>query len=161
ATHPTKEGETRMKTHVVPLAIVVLLLVSLSVMAQMQNDVIPLRTWSAPLYWQPTSAEREAAANKLATFSTKANAATQGNSLVFVAMRPCRIAPTRDGTYPPGFGPPILSGNMTRTFAIQSPSSRCPVQSIAQAYSFNITVVPPGAAFPGNVNPGGALGYLT
>jgi hypothetical protein len=35
------------------------------------------------------------------------------------------------------------------------------VPSIAQAYSFNITVVPPGTTFPGNVNPSGALGYLT
>src|SRR5262249_62106279 len=58
-------------------------------------------------------------------------------------------------------GPPSLTGNTTRIFDIQSPTSRCPVPSIAQAYSFNITVVPPGVTFPGNVNPSGALGYLT
>src|SRR5215831_7122044 len=88
-------------------------------------------------------------------------AATPAGSLVFVAMTPCRIADTRDAGYPAGFGPPSLVGNMSRTFAIQSPSSRCPVPAIAQAYSFNITVVPPGVTFPGNVNPSGALGYLT
>jgi len=60
-----------------------------------------------------------------------------------------------------GFGPPSLSGGATRTFAIQSPSSPCPVPSTAQAYSFNMTVVPPGATFPGNVTPSGALSYLT
>src|SRR5262249_58286895 len=58
-------------------------------------------------------------------------------------------------------GPPSLTGNTTRIFDIQSPTSRCPVPSIAQAYSFNITVVPPGITFPGNVNPSGALGHLT
>jgi hypothetical protein len=60
----------------------------------------------------------------------------------------CRIADTRDGGFPAGFRPPMLSGTATRTFAIQSPSSLCPVPSIAQAYSFKITVVPPGATFP-------------
>src|SRR5215471_20216131 len=76
-------------------------------------------------------------------------------------MTPCRIADTRDGTFPIGFGPPTLTGNTTRIFDIQSPTSRCPVPSIAQAYSFNITVVPPGTTFPGSVNPSGALGFLT
>jgi hypothetical protein len=76
-------------------------------------------------------------------------------------MTPCRIADTRDAGFPAGFGPPTLNGNASRTFAIQSPSSLCPVPSIAQAYSFNITIVPPGTTFPGMVNPSGALGHLT
>src|SRR5262249_20482127 len=71
-------------------------------------------------------------------------AQTLPNSLVFVGMTPCRIADTRDSTFPAGFGPPSLSGGVVRTFPIQSPSSRCPVPPIAQAYSFNITIVPPG-----------------
>src|SRR5262245_2379313 len=59
-------------------------------------------------------------------------------------MTPCRIADTRDPSFPASFGPPSLSGGTKRTFAIQSVSSPCPVPSIAQAYSFNITIAPPG-----------------
>src|SRR5262249_46174362 len=55
---------------------------------------------------------------------------------------------------------PYLVGGTSRTFPIQS-SLNCTIPSIAQAYSFNVTVVPQGATFPGNVNPSGALGYLT
>src|SRR5215468_7551976 len=143
---------------------ILFLLIPAALIGQVQCDVIPLSPWPAPLYWQPTRAESQAAA-KPDTFSAVSNdtslAATPAGSLVFVAMTPCRIADTRDATYPAGFGPPSLSGNATRTFAIQSPSSPCPVPAIAEAYSFNITVVPPGVTFPGNVNPSGALGYLT
>jgi hypothetical protein len=146
-----------------------MLLVPLTLLAQTQRDLVPLKSWPAPLYFQPTRAEsRELARpdtkpdtlNALSSDGTSL-AATPAGSLVFVAMTPCRIADTRDGTFPAGFGPPSLTGGTSRTFAIQSPSSLCPVPSIAQAYSFNVTVVPPGTTFPGNVNPSGALGYLT
>jgi hypothetical protein len=122
------------------------------------------------LYFQPTRAEsrelakpetKPDALNAVSIDASSSLAATPPGSLVFVAMTPCRIADTRDSTFPAGFGPPTLSGNTSRTVAIQSPSSLCPVPSIAQAYSFNVTVVPPGTTFPGNVNPSGALGYLT
>jgi len=66
------------------------------------------------------------------------------NSLVFVGMTPCRVVDTRTSTgYTGAFGPPSLVGGATRTFPIQS-SPTCSIPSIAQAYSFNITVVPPG-----------------
>src|SRR5204863_1200314 len=39
--------------------------------------------------------------------------------------------------------PPSLIGGASRTFPIQS-SAACAIPSIAQAYSFNITIVPPG-----------------
>jgi hypothetical protein len=133
----------------------------------MQRDTVPLKPWPAPLYWQPNRAENELAIGKARAVTSAVSsdvtisAATPAGSLVFVGMTPCRIADTRDAGFPAGFGSPSLVGNMSRTFAIQSPTSRCPVPSIAQAYSFNITVVPPGATFPGTVNPSGALGYLT
>jgi hypothetical protein len=144
-------------------------LVPLALLAQTQRDVVPLKSCAAPLYFQPSPAESrehakpEAKPDALNDVSNDAKslAATPAGSLVFVAMTPCRIADTRDGTFPAGFGPPSLVGNATRTFAIQSQTSRCLVPQIAQAYSFNITVVPPGTTFPGNVNPSGALGYLT
>jgi len=151
---------------------------------QRQNDPVALKAWPAPLFWQPTRTESDAATGKVDAFSSlkrdttvsatgkvdafsslgsdaTVSATIPAGALVFVAMTPCRIADTRNGTFPTGFGPPTLSGGATRTFAIQSTSSPCPVPSVAQAYSFNITVVPPGATFPGNVNPSGALTYLT
>jgi DUF971 family protein len=74
---------------------------------------------------------------------------TAPNPLHLYPLSPCRIADTRGG---PGFsgpfGPPSLIAGATRTFPI--PSSFCGIPSTAKAYSFNLTVVPPGP-----------LGYLT
>ena len=66
--------------------------------------------------------------------------------LAFYPVTPCRVADTRNATGP--FGGPILSAGSARSFAITS--SACSIPAAAQAYSLNITVVPPAA-----------LGYLT
>ena len=64
-------------------------------------------------------------------------------ALYFYNVTPCRIADTRAGSgFPSGFGGPSLAANSTRTFAVQS--SGCGLPATAQAYSFNVTVVPPG-----------------
>ncbi len=69
--------------------------------------------------------------------------------LAFYTLAPCRIADTRAGNgFSDAFGPPSLIGGATRNFPI--PSSSCNVPSNAQAYSFNITVLPHTT-----------LGYLT
>jgi len=71
--------------------------------------------------------------------------------LAFFPLTPCRIADTRSvgGSGLTGaFGPPSMPAGSTRSFPI--PSSDCDVPGTAQAYSFNITVVPQAA-----------LGYLT
>jgi len=129
--------------------ILVLILCPIAVIAQVQRDVAPLTPWSAPLYWQPTPKNAAIAAGMPATFGDAANAvgpnaATPIGSLVFVGMTPCRIADTRTGSgFTGAFGPPIMAGGATRTFPIQS-STTCTIPAIAQAYSFNITIVPPG-----------------
>jgi hypothetical protein len=41
------------------------------------------------------------------------------------------------------FGPPSLVGGVSRTFPILS-NTTCTIPNVAQAYSLNITVVPPG-----------------
>jgi hypothetical protein len=57
-------------------------------------------------------------------------------------MTPCRVVDTRASQgFPPAFGPPSLVAGASRTFPIKS-SATCTIPSIAQAYSFNITVVP-------------------
>ena len=73
--------------------------------------------------------------------------------LVFVAMLPCRVVDTRAGDgFVGAFGSPSLVGGVSRTFPILS-NTTCTIPTIAQAYSFDITVVPPGplayvTAFP-------------
>ena len=67
-------------------------------------------------------------------------ALTNPVGLLFVPVTPCRVLDTRlaVGT----FGGPAISGNSSRDFAV--PSSACNIPSAAQAYSLNVTVVPPG-----------------
>ena len=70
--------------------------------------------------------------------------------LAFYTLTPCRIADTRAASgFPGSFGPPSLVGDVARSFTIpDGPCSGIPAN--AQAYSFNITVIPQGP-----------LGYLT
>jgi len=66
-------------------------------------------------------------------------------ALYFYPLTPCRVADTRalGGSGLGGaFGPPQMTAGSMRSFPV--PSSSCGVPSTAQAYSLNITVVPPG-----------------
>jgi hypothetical protein len=121
-----------------------LILMPFALNAQMrQPDVVPLKHWPAPLYWQPGQSEsnaNEARPDVVGALVPHAQSPT--NSLVFVGMTPCRVVDTRSGQgFPGAFGPPGLAGGASRTFPVQS-SASCTIPSIAQAYSFNITVVP-------------------
>ena len=59
-------------------------------------------------------------------------------------MTPCRLVDTRTAAgFPAPFGPPSLLANATRSFPLQA-STLCSIPSIAQAYSLNVTVIPPG-----------------
>src|SRR5262245_22197948 len=105
------------------------LLVSLTLIAQIQRDVAPLANWRAPLYWQPTPVEKQFAA-KPDAFSNQVEATTPLNALVFVGMTPCRVVDTRNGSgFTTGFGPPSLVGGASRTFPIQF-SPTCSIPSI-------------------------------
>jgi hypothetical protein len=63
------------------------------------------------------------------------------STLQFYPLTPCRVLDTRNPTGT--FGGPSITGGTSRSFPIQS--SSCGVPSSAAAYSFNTTVVPPGA----------------
>ena len=64
-------------------------------------------------------------------------------TLTFYPVTPCRVADTRAGSGFTGqFGPPSMGAGQTRAFPI--PASSCSIPSAAQAYSLNLTVVPPG-----------------
>ena len=120
-----------------------LIFLPVSLSGQPGRDVVPLKNWLVPLYWQPNQAETQiAGATKSEAIGV--NATTPANSLVFVGMTPCRVVDTRMNSGLSGaFGPPMLAAGVSRTFPIPS-SSTCSIPAIAQAYSFNITVVPPG-----------------
>ncbi|HSU32121.1 MAG TPA: hypothetical protein VLJ11_12885 [Bryobacteraceae bacterium] len=74
------------------------------------------------------------------TLGMQCNSGMNGEG--FVPVPPCRIADTRVGSgFSDPFGAPSLTAHSTRTFPI--PSGSCGIPSRAQAYSLNVTVVPP------------------
>jgi hypothetical protein len=124
-----------MNTHVCRL-VFVLILLPVILTAQAQHDTVPVKHWSAPLFWQPGQDETVNA--------IVGDATTPANALVFVGMTPCRVVDTRSNSgFTGAFGPPNLIAAGSRTFPIRS-SATCLIPSIAQAYSFNITIVPAG-----------------
>jgi uncharacterized repeat protein (TIGR01451 family) len=64
--------------------------------------------------------------------------ASGSQNLTFYPVTPCRVADTRNPTGT--FGAPALAGGVPRTFPV--PSSNCGIPASAQAYAFNMTVVP-------------------
>jgi len=92
---------------------------------------------STTYYW------RIAAKNSAGTTSTATWAFTTGTppvGLRFVPVTPCRVVDTRSGSEP--FGAPTMTAASSRSFPI--PQSGCGIPNTAQAYSFNVTVVPKG-----------------
>ena len=76
-------------------------------------------------------------------------APVSGSTLAFYPLTPCRVADTRNASFPQGLGPPFLPGHTERQFPILNATS-CNIPSSAEAYSLNFSVVPHGG-----------LGYLT
>jgi hypothetical protein len=65
------------------------------------------------------------------------------SGLQFYPVVPCRIADTRAAAGFTGqFGPPSMTANSTRSFAV--PAGSCGIPATAAAYSLNFTVIPPG-----------------
>jgi hypothetical protein len=116
--------------------------------APMPNTVIVYETGSAGsdgASYTPTAGQPGYDASALPTYNFSSDSpSTPG--LQFVPITPCRVVDTRNAAGP--FGGPELSGDSVRSFTI--PSGSCGIPSTAQAYSFNVTVVP-----------NGTLGWLT
>lgn len=80
------------------------------------------------------------------------SAPVSGAGLAFYPIAPCRVVDTRN---PAGaLGGPIMQGGSTRTFPVLS--SNCNIPSSAQAYSFNVTAVPPGSLMYLSIWPAGS-----
>jgi hypothetical protein len=90
-----------------------------------QENVVPLKNWATPLYWQANQAEREAAGKPAPLFQLSTNAVSS-EALTFVAITPCRLVDTRgsgggfNGDTP--FSGPSIAGGGTATFPVQSSS---------------------------------------
>ena len=73
---------------------------------------------------------------------------SESNGLYFVPVSPCRVIDTRLSD--PNFGGPAFSAGQTRNYAIRYSTglgcagSYIPANANVQAYSLNVTVVPPG-----------------
>jgi hypothetical protein len=118
---------------------------------KVHENAVPLKNWATPLYWQPNQVETAApqlvfSANQVST-----------NALTFIAITPCRLVDTRgasagfNGISP--FSGPSIPALGTITIPVQSPTEAMTnttpapcgvIPTIAQAYSFNLTVVPTG-----------------
>jgi len=97
--------------------------------------------WSGALSGSvnPQSITMNAAHSVTATFSSSSTA-----GLYFIPVTPCRVADTRQGSGKTGaFGAPNMAAGASRDFPI--PQSACGIPASAQAYSLNVTAVPPGA----------------
>ncbi len=76
------------------------------------------------------------------------------STLAFYPLPPCRIADTRNSTYPQGLGPPFLPGGVERQFPIRN-ATACNIPTGVAAYSLNFSVVPHGSLFYMTVWPTG------
>jgi hypothetical protein len=134
-----------------------------------QDKMVPLKNWATPLYWHPNQVEKVAAAKNSSRGATAqlqfSQNAVSTDALTFVAITPCRLVDTRgsvggfNGDMP--FSGPSLTSGMTQTFPVQlaseamddtAPAPCGMIPSIAEAYSFNVTVIPHG---------GGVVDYVT
>lgn len=124
------------------------------------ENSVPLKTWTNPLYWQPNQAEKTATAKIAPSLQFPGNAVSS-DALSFVAITPCRLMDTRGGAFngTGTFAPGQIASGATLTIDVQAttglPTEPAPcgeIPAIAEAYSFNITVVPHAA---------GAVDYIT
>lgn len=130
---------------------------------RVQDSKVPLKNWATPLYWHASQAERAAVAARTSPRGAAPQisfSATQvsPDALTFVAITPCRLVDTRGsvggftGVTP--FNGPSLTSGMTQTYQVQSateamttePAPCGTIPSIAEAYSFNVTVIPQGGS---------------
>ena len=143
------------KTLLHPASLVVLALFAASfLLAERVSEDVPISNWAAPPYWVMPSAHHRAAEQKGVEAVAIANP-----SLAFHAVTPCRIADTRGFGFTGPYGPPSLTANTVRSFAVTSPGTSCGIPSGVAAVSFNfaatsltangnLIVYPQGAAQP-------------
>src|SRR5580704_12682994 len=63
----------------------------------LQPNLVPLKNWAAPLYWQPNQAERAERESAVGIAPKLQFSASQvsPSALTFIAVTPCRLVDTR------------------------------------------------------------------
>jgi hypothetical protein len=121
-----------------------LILLPLALTAQsLQERTVPLNNWSTPrqVYRSQLHPQR------VATPKLQLPGGVSTDVLVFVPMKPCRLADTRPSQPYPALGTTPLAPLTPRTLPI---AGSCGVENTGflfpgpEAYSLNVTVVPPG-----------------
>jgi hypothetical protein len=126
-------------------SLLVLLPVALAAQSLLERAV-PLNNWSAPPHVRRSQMQTQ----QRATPKLQIGGGVAPDLLVFVPIAPCRLADTRVGSGYPALGTTPLASLTPRNLLIAG-ACGIPTGGIAEAYSLNVTVVPPG---------GGAGGYL-
>ena len=86
----------------------------------------PIPNWVAPATWSPVRSEEGLTTMAAVT-----------SPFPFIGLTPCRIADTRQASFPAGYGPPALTGGAPRNFIL---TGQCGIPASAAAVSLNVTV---------------------
>src|SRR5580658_7040754 len=127
-----------------------LIFLPLTLAAQsLQEPTIPLNNWAAPLHLKRSQLR---ARQRVVTPKSQLPGSAANDSLVFVPLAPCRLADTRPGQGHPALGATPLAVFTPRTLPV---AGSCGVESTGflfpgpEAFSLNVTVVPPGGTAGG------------
>src|SRR5580658_6754827 len=126
-----------------------LILLPLTLAAQsLQERAIPLNNWAAPRQLKRSHLQTQ---QRVATPKLQLPGGVTTDVLVFVPLKPCRLADTRPSQPYPALGTTPLAPLTPRMLPI---AGSCGVESTSlfagpEAYSLNVTVVPPGGTTGG------------
>jgi hypothetical protein len=111
----------------------------------LQERAVPLKNWSAPRKIRRSQVQTQRLAP---TPKFQLPGGITSDVLVFVPLAPCRLGDTRPGSGYPALGSTPLAALTPRTLSI---AGACGVPSggIAEAYSLEVTVVPPNGTLGG------------
>src|SRR5580658_4101757 len=125
-----------------------------------QERAIPLNNWAAPRHLKRSQVQGQ---QRVATPKLQLPGGVTTDVLVFVPIAPCRLADTRPSQPYPALGTTPLAPLTPRTLPI---AGSCAVESTGflfpgpEAFSLNVTVVPPGGntggyllAYPNPISP--------
>src|SRR5580700_6311975 len=127
-----------------------LILLPLTLAAQsLQERAIPLNNWAAPRQLKRSHLQTQ---QRVATPKLQLPGSVTIDDLVFVPLKPCRLADTRPSQPYPALGTTPLAPLTPRTLPV---AGSCGVESQGflfpgpEAYSLNVTVVPPAGTTGG------------
>jgi hypothetical protein len=123
-----------------------LILLSPTLAAQsLQERTVPLNNWSAPRQVRRSQVQTQ---QRVVTPKFQLSGGVTADVLVFVPIALCRLADTRPSQPYPALGTTPLAPLTPRTLPIAG-ACGVPIGGIAEAYSLNLTAVPPSGTVGG------------